>query len=74
MAGPFRPRPIRNRSAQANATASAAQILDWFNQQVGKTQRLARLILTRELPRSAIGKVLKRELREQFVAEQGVLD
>jgi acyl-CoA synthetase (AMP-forming)/AMP-acid ligase II len=40
----------------------------WLNQRVGKTQRLAALQFIAELPRSAIGKVLKRELRERFVA------
>jgi long-chain acyl-CoA synthetase len=34
---------------------------------VGKTQRLSGLRLTDALPRSAIGKVLKRELRDTFV-------
>ena len=39
-------------------------LLQWANAQLGKTQRLARLRFIDELPRSAIGKVLKRELRE----------
>lgn len=39
-------------------------LLQWANAQLGKTQRLARLQFIDELPRSAIGKVLKRELRE----------
>jgi acyl-coenzyme A synthetase/AMP-(fatty) acid ligase len=43
----------------------AEALLQWANAQVGKTQRLARLHLIEELPRSAIGKVLKRELRER---------
>lgn len=38
----------------------------WANDQLGKTQRLSRLLLVDELPRSAIGKVLKRELRERL--------
>jgi acyl-CoA synthetase (AMP-forming)/AMP-acid ligase II len=38
----------------------------WVNERVGKTQRLADLRLVDELPRSAIGKVLKRELRERY--------
>ena len=46
---------------------SAEAIRDWLNKQVGKTQRLAGLLLIAELPRSAIGKVLKRELRELWV-------
>ncbi len=36
------------------------------NAQVGKTQRLAAVVLVNELPRSHIGKVLKRELRDSF--------
>ncbi|MEP7301872.1 MAG: class I adenylate-forming enzyme family protein [Caldimonas sp.] len=45
--------------------ASEAELLGWVNQRVGKTQRLAGLHYLDELPRSAIGKVLKRELRER---------
>ncbi len=36
------------------------------NAKVGKTQRLAAVVLIDELPRSHIGKVLKRELRDGF--------
>ncbi|MEY4561274.1 MAG: hypothetical protein RLZZ618_551 [Pseudomonadota bacterium] len=46
----------------------AEALLQWANGQVGKTQRLAELRFIDELPRSAIGKVLKRELRDGFVA------
>lgn len=46
---------------------SEEELLQWANAQVGKTQRLARLAFIDELPRSAIGKVLKRELRELAV-------
>ena len=48
------------------SAASAEEIMAWANAQLGKTQRLAALELTGHLPRSAIGKVLKRELREAF--------
>ena len=41
-------------------------LLQWANAQLGKTQRLAALRLIDELPRSAIGKVLKRELRDRY--------
>ena len=47
---------------------SAETIRDWLNHQVGKTQRLSGLRLIDELPRSAIGKVLKRELRDAWSA------
>ena len=39
----------------------------WYNDRTGKTQRLSAVKVIAELPRSAIGKVLKRELRDQFV-------
>jgi acyl-CoA synthetase (AMP-forming)/AMP-acid ligase II len=48
--------------------ANEDALLQWLNARVGKTQRLAALQFIAELPRSAIGKVLKRELRERFVA------
>ena len=40
-----------------------ATLLQWLNSRVGKTQRVAAMHLIEELPRSAIGKVLKRDLR-----------
>ncbi|WP_295645708.1 class I adenylate-forming enzyme family protein [uncultured Methylibium sp.] len=45
-------------------TIDSQDLLAWINAQVGKTQRLAALHFIGELPRSPIGKVLKRELRE----------
>ena len=38
----------------------------WANERLGKTQRLAGLRFLGELPRSEIGKVLKRELRDRW--------
>jgi acyl-CoA synthetase (AMP-forming)/AMP-acid ligase II len=52
------------------ATVSDAALLAWFNERVGKTQRLAALRFIDSLPRSAIGKVLKRELRDRYQAEE----
>ena len=46
--------------------ATVDEVLAFVNGKVGKTQRLSRLIETDELPRSAIGKVLKRELRDSL--------
>lgn len=46
--------------------ATGDEIMGWVNQRVGKTQRLAALEVVEELPRSAIGKVLKRELRDRW--------
>ena len=66
--------PVGYAVLKPGAELAADTILQWFNAQVGKTQRLNRVILTDELPRSAIGKVLKRELRDQFQAQFGVLN
>ncbi len=51
------------RRAGDDTTSDA--LLEWTNAQLGKTQRLSALLWIDELPRSAIGKVLKRELRER---------
>lgn len=56
--------PVGFYVAHAEAEDEAAEILGWCNDRLGRTQRLADLVRVDELPRSAIGKVLKRELRE----------
>ena len=43
--------------------ASPVEVLEYANQRVGKSQRLADLRIVDQLPRSQIGKILKRELR-----------
>jgi long-chain acyl-CoA synthetase len=47
---------------------SADQVRGWVNERVNKIQRVAAVELLEQLPRSAIGKVLKRELRESYRA------
>lgn len=50
----------------ARGEAETDAILAWANARLGKTQRLAALHRVVDLPRSAIGKVLKRELRNRL--------
>jgi len=50
-----------------NETETA--ILEWANRHLGKSQRLAAIEFRTTLPRSAIGKVLKRELRAPYWTE-----
>ena len=45
---------------------TAADVLAFANARLGKMQRLKAVELVPELPRSAIGKVLKRELRDAY--------
>ncbi len=54
-----------------DAAIAANDLIAWINERVGKTQRLAALEIVPTLPRSGIGKVLKRELREAFTARGG---
>jgi len=60
--------PVAFVVPKANAAIDAAALRAWTNGRVGKTQRLADLVIVEALPRSAIGKVLKRELRDRLKA------
>ena len=60
--------PIAFVVRRAGSDVAADALMRWLNERVGKTQRLASLEYLAELPRSAIGKVLKRELRDAHVA------
>lgn len=59
----------RREGVDANA------IKEWANARLAKHQRISRVELVNELPRNALGKVLKRILRERYanhaVAKQG---
>jgi acyl-CoA synthetase (AMP-forming)/AMP-acid ligase II len=46
----------------------------WANGRLGRTQRLAALIALDELPRSSIGKVLRRELQQRWLDSGQVVD
>ncbi len=56
--------PVAFVVLKSGASADANAIQQWTNERVGKTQRLALVQIMPSLPRSAIGKVLKRELRD----------
>jgi len=58
--------PVAFVVRKAGDVTEPGALLRWANERVGKTQRLADLRCLDELPRSAIGKVLKRELRDAY--------
>ncbi len=60
--------PVAYVVRAADASCDAPTLKAWYNARAGKTQRLADLRFIDELPRSAIGKVLKRELRDLYLS------
>jgi acyl-CoA synthetase (AMP-forming)/AMP-acid ligase II len=58
--------PVAFVVLKSAVSASAGELLAWANGRLGKTQRLTAVELATVLPRSAIGKVLKRELRDDY--------
>jgi acyl-CoA synthetase (AMP-forming)/AMP-acid ligase II len=60
--------PVAYVVLRANASANGEELLQWTNARVGKLERLAAVELVGTLPRSPIGKVLKRELRDRYPA------
>jgi long-chain acyl-CoA synthetase len=60
--------PVAFVVLKRGASTTASELKAWFNQRIGKTQRLHALELRETLPRSAIGKVLKRELRDSLTS------
>ena len=53
---------------RGGAAVSAEQLQAWTNERLGKPQRLSAVRVCESLPRSDIGKVLKRQLRDSYGA------
>ena len=51
---------------EPGAVSDAKALRLWANDRLGKSQRISQLVFAEELPKSSIGKVLKRELRETY--------
>jgi long-chain acyl-CoA synthetase len=60
--------PVAFVVPRTGATPTSAELLHWVNARMGKMQRLTAVEMIRSLPRSPIGKVLKRELRDRYSA------
>ena len=59
--------PVAFVVAKAGASVDPLAVMAWANERLGKMQRLSDVRLVDHLPRSPIGKVLKRELRATYV-------
>jgi acyl-CoA synthetase (AMP-forming)/AMP-acid ligase II len=51
---------------ERNSGITESELLEWANQRLGKSQRLARIELRERLPKSDLGKTLKRQLRDAY--------
>jgi len=60
--------PVAFVVPRAHACTDSAALLQWSLQHLGKTQRVSDVRWLAALPRSPIGKVLKRELRQHYLA------
>lgn len=55
---------------EPGAQVTESDVLQWANEQLGKGQRLGALEFRTELPKSEIGKILKRQLRQPYWPNQ----
>ncbi len=58
--------PVAFVTLEAGTALAPEELREWANGQLNKTQRLAEIRVIDVLPRSAIGKVLKRELQDAY--------
>ena len=54
----------------AGTPLDGVAVKQWLNERLGKNQRVLDVIQIDQLPRSEIGKVLKRALRDRYLAAQ----
>ncbi len=55
-----------------NATVTPEELKDWINERVAKYQRVSAVEFRNMFPRNALGKVLKRELRQPYWDQAGL--
>ena len=59
--------PVGFVTLRAGTDVTGGALMEWANLRLGKMQRLSEVRVVDELPRSAIGKILKRELQRRCI-------
>lgn len=59
--------PVGLVRLRAGSNVDEQQLLEWANGKLGKHQRLSRIVFWQEFPRNALGKLLKRQIRDDFL-------
>ncbi|MFO1167607.1 MAG: class I adenylate-forming enzyme family protein [Rhodoblastus sp.] len=62
--------PLAFAVLRQGVNATADELREFANAKLGKTQRISKVEIVENLPRSAIGKILKRELRDEYEAKR----
>ena len=62
--------PLAFAVLRPGMSATAEELREFANSKLGKTQRISKIEIVESLPRSAIGKILKRELRDEYEAKR----
>jgi acyl-CoA synthetase (AMP-forming)/AMP-acid ligase II len=56
---------------EGSAEENEENLREWVNSRLGKSQRISRIEIRDELPKSSIGKILKKELRRPYWENEG---
>lgn len=59
---------------EAGCRATQETLRQWANARLGKAQRISKLVFIEDLPKSSIGKVLKKELRARYAELSDLAD
>ena len=61
--------PVAAVTVQPGTSVTAESLCSWINERVGaRYQRVERVVIMADFPRSAAGKILKREMRDPYWA------
>jgi acyl-CoA synthetase (AMP-forming)/AMP-acid ligase II len=50
----------------AETSVDAAELKEWLNARLARHQRVSRVVLCQAFPRNALGKIVKRQLRDAY--------